>query len=374
MRHLAGITAIVLVLLGSAWAYQPARANGGVSCASDPVSGPPGTQFEISCSGFAPNVYVNAYVVEPDGRAISGRQVVGFASNVGDGNILTDMDGNAKFVWKSEGGTRELTGGGTFAHQLGDWTWVVQQLGAAQSVAAGGQAQLTIEAVNWEQEGASLNVSSSDTSTYQFNGAGFWRDEYVNVWVTLPPSCSGRANVEGASADDPYYQGLFDGFFGPNTVKANERGEIDFAILFTARACRGEYYATVYAPGSGYGAVTAFQVNGNVIETSASHHITAVPSSVNALDPQLTILGSHWDAYENINCWSTRPDGRSFNVGNVTSDATGTFALDIYISGNDSQAPYASEEPGVWSLTCRALPDGATAETTVSVHALTIDP
>lgn len=371
-RWLGGL--FFAVLMSAMWFGQSASADSGAQCAADPVSGAPGTKFTMTCTGFAPNTYVNAYVVEPDGRAIGGMQVVGFTSNVGNGNILTDADGAARFVWQSEGGTRELGGGGSFAHQLGNWTWVVHQLGAAQSIVRSAQVQLTIEAANWEQVGASLSATSNHWSSFNFSGSGFWRDEYVNLWVTLPPNCSGRSNVEGASADDPYFQGLFDGFFGPNTVKANERGEIAFTIVFTARACRGEYHATAYAPGSGYGAITAFQVSGDALTLSSNRRILAVPTAVNALNPALTILGSQWEANQAVSCWSTRPDGRTFDLGTVKSDAGGSFALDTHISGFDSIAPYASEEPGVWSVTCRAVGGGGAALTNVTVHALTVDP
>lgn len=372
-RWLLGST-IVLFLMGVSLVGQPASAAMGALCSADPLSGPPGTKFEMACTGFAPNTYVNAYVVEPDGRAISGAQVVGFTSNVGNGNILTDANGAAHFSWQSENGARELTGGGSFAHQLGNWTWVVHQLGAAQSVVLNGQVQVTIEAANWEQVGASLSATSSHWSSFNFSGAGFWRDEYVNIWVTLPPNCSGRANVEGASADDPHFQGLFDGFFGPNTVKANERGDIAFTIVFTARACRGDYHATVYAPGSGYGAITPFAVSGDAISPTAAQRISTAPPAVDALNPVLTILGSNWDANQAVSCWSTRPDGRTFDLGTVKADAGGSFALDTHISGFDSFAPYASEEPGVWSVTCRGVQNGDTALTNVTVHALTTDP
>ncbi len=351
---------------------RPALADSGAACTTEPASGPPGTRFVMTCTGFAPNTYVNAYVVEPDGRAVSGTQVVGLRSNVANGSSLTDSNGTAHFVWESEGGLRDI--GGSFAHQLGTWTWVIQQLGAAQSVVLKAQVQVTLESANWEQVGASLNVTSSHWNNFSFSGAGFWRDEYVNIWVTLPPSCSGSGNVEAVSAEDPYYQGLFDGFFGPNTVKANERGEIAFNLFFYARACRGEYHATAYAPGSGYSGIASFQVGGDAVTNSTSRRIIAMPTTLNALNPVLTILGSAWDANQTVSCWSTRPDGRTFDLGIIVPGADGSFALDAHVSGFDSTAPFASEEPGIWTLTCRPVKGGDAALTTVTVHALTTDP
>lgn len=367
------VTTLALVLAGLFLAAAPAHAAG-ASCSSDPVSGPPGTVFTIYCSGFSPNIHVNAYVVEPDGRAISASQVVGFTSNAGAGDVLTNALGEANFVWASQDGRTELPGGGTFSHQLGNWTWVVHELGPNKNVLTQGQATVTIEAYHWEQTGATLQSQTGDNKLHNFFGSGFWRDEYVNLWVTLPLNCSGRGNVEGASADDPLFQGLFDGFIGPNTVKANERGEIDFSILFTSRACRGYYQVTAYAPGSGYGATTEIAVGGDAIIESLGVSVTAVPASIDALDPVLTLLGNGWGANQAVNCWSTRPDGRSFTLGTATADAAGNFAWDVRISGSDSFAPFASEEPGMWNVTCRAPGNGATALTTVMVHALTSDP
>jgi hypothetical protein len=368
---------LLLVLFALVWTTAPARAAG-ASCVSDPVSGPPGTTFQIVCSGFSSNTHVNAYVVEPDGRAISAGQVVGFDSNVGGGSILTTGAGNASFAWHSQDGRIEQPGGGAFAHQLGAWTWVVHELGPAQTIVAQGQATVMIDAFHWEQTGASLHSETADHALHTFSGAGFWRDEYVNIWVTLPIHCSGRANVEGASADDPLFQGLFDGFIGPNTVKANERGEIAFSILFTSRACRGYYQVTVHALGSGYGAITEIAVGGNEIIETFGVSITAVPDSIDALYPILTLLGNGWGAYREVNCWSTRPDGRSFNLGTAKADAAGHFAWDVHISntpgGPDSFSPFASEEPGLWSITCRAPASGDTALTRIMVHALTSDP
>jgi len=323
--------------------------------------------------GFSPNTHVNAYVVEPDGRAVSAGQVFGFTSNVDGGDILTDQYGNASFWWASAGG-EALAGGGSFAHQLGDWTWVVHELGLTKSVVAEGQTTVHVESKDWIRYGGELTSSSDDKMNYTFYGRGFWRDEYVNIWVTMPADCSGRANVEAASADDPYYQGLFDGFFGPNTVKADEYGEITFPISFSERACRGWYKVSVYAPKSGYGTIAEFEVGGNAIVETLGQSISVTPDSVDALYPWITILGSGWNGYAPVSCWSTRPDGRSFGLGTAKADANGSFAWDVAISGNDSFAPYASEEPGLWSVTCNDSTSGHTALTTVLVHALTSDP
>ena len=92
------------------------------------------------------------------------------------------------------------------------------------------------------------------------------------------------------------------------------------------------------------------------------------------MNPLLNLLGSGWTPGADVNCWSTRPDGRRFPFADVRADGNGNFALDAPISGNDSSAPYASEEPGVWAVTCRVPATGETALTNAMVHALTLDP
>lgn len=346
----------------------------GAACHTDPASGPPGTRFDITCTGFSANTHVNAYVVEPDGRAIAAAQMTGFLSNENSGSILTDQNGNASFSWQTESGRVELDGGGAFAHQFGEWTWVVHELGLARAVLAQGEVHVTVEATNWEQVGATLAATGTDAANWTVTGTGFWRDEYVNIWVSLPPNCSGRANVEPASAEDPFFMGAYDGFTGPSTVKADKIGAISFPLVFSAQACRGIYYVTAYAPGSGYGAITQLTVLGDSVTLTAGQAISVVPTSLDALQPLLTILGSGWSPGEEVSCWSTRPDGRGFDLGQTRADAAGNFALDVSVSGDDSYSPYASEEPGIWSLTCRASPSGHTAVTSVTVHALTSDP
>lgn len=363
--------AFAAVLMGLAFA-SPTRAAG-ASCWSDPVSGPPGTSFYFYCAGFSPNTHLNTYVVEPDGRAVSGGQVSGFASNLGNGDILTDAYGEANFVWHSQGGSK-VQFGGAFAHQLGAWTWVAHQLGTNQSIVAQAQTTVIVESKAYTTSGAMIDITTNDHKTFWVSGSGFWRDEIVNVWVTLPGNCSGRANVEPASADNPAIQGMYDGFSGPSDVKADEEGNIVFPLEFTSRACRGWYAVTMRALGSGYGALASFEVKGDAIAEMGASWIQATPDTVNALNPWVAVSGSGWDAWEAINCWSTRPDGRSFSLGTVTADAGGYFNWDGLLSDFDSFSPFASEEPGMWHVTCRAPGDGDTAMTSLWVVGLESDP
>lgn len=366
------LLALVAVLVGLALS-SPTHAAG-ASCWSDPVSGPPGTSFYIYCAGFSANTHLNTYVVEPDGRAVSGAQVTGFASNLGAGDILTDADGEANFVWHSQDGAKELQFGGAFSHQIGAWTWVVHELGKTQTVVAQGQTTVIVESKAYDTSGAALDVTTNDYKTFWVTGSGFNRDEIVNVWVTLPGNCSGRANVEAAAADDPAIQGMYDGFSGPSNVKANETGTIVFPLEFTSRACRGWYSVTARALGSGNGAIASFEVKGDAVAVSSGSSIQVTPDTVNALFPWITIDGSGWGAGEAINCWSTRPDGRSFSLPRVTADGAGSFSWTGHLSNNDSFSPFASEEPGMWYMTCRAPGDGDTAMTSLWVVGLESDP
>lgn len=369
-----GFISLLFTLCALILHSAPAHAAG-ASCTVEPASGPPGTRFQIYCTGFTPNTHLNTYVVEPDGRAVSGAQVVGFRSVLGaTGSARSDPYGNAWFWWQSQDGREPLPFGGTFAHQLGDWTWVIHELAPGGAVALQGQVTVHLENSPWEQSGARLAVSSKDKVNWDFVGIGFLPNEAVNTWVTLPVNCSGRTDVEAASAEDPWLSGVFDGFYGPSVVKADEDGNIEFSVLFRPEACRGEYKLTAYAPGSGRGAEVAFTVEGMVPQLGSGQTLMTAPATVDALAPRLTLLGSGFSANAQVNCWTTRPDGRSFAVGTARTDASGSFALDTSASGGDSNAPLASEEPGIWSATCRVPNTDDAAFAVFTVFALTSDP
>ncbi len=364
---------LAAMLLGLGFAANPAQAAG-ASCWSDPTSGPPGTSFHVYCAGFSPNTHLNTYVVEPDGRAVSGGQVVGFSSNLGDGDILTNLYGEANFVWYSQSGAERQPFGGMFAHQLGAWTWVVHELGATQTVALQATTTVVVESKTFDTSGAALDVTTNDNKTFWVYGSGYARDEYVNVWVSLPTDCSGRTNVEAASADDPYIQGMYDGFSGPSAVKANEKGEILFPLTFSVRACRGWYSVTARALGSGNGAIADIQVKGDAVMETNGVWISVSPDAVDALNPWISIQGAGWGSLTMVNCWSTRPDGRSFNLGTIKANMAGELSWNGLVSNFDSFSPFSSEEPGMWYVTCRAPANGDTAMSSVSLYGLMSDP
>ncbi len=337
------------------------------TCSANPVSGPPGTAFSITCSGFTGNAVVNSYVVEPDGRAVSGSQIVGFTSNIGNGSVLTDSAGRAAFVWQSAGG-----GAAGFADQIGTWTWVVHELAPGGIIAAEGHVAVQVTGNPVSYAGAALTVEPAAGTTFNFTGSGFVPLEVANIWVTTPANCSGRIDVEGASALEPSVQGLLDGLLGPSSVKADSAGNIAFSLVFTPRACRGIYAVTARALGSGIGGTVNFQVTGNAITTNAS--LAAMPDTVTAIAPFLTLLGSGFNPGGKVNCWTTRPDGRAFDVGGASVESGGTFSLSIHASGFDSFWPFSSEEPGIWYATCAAPGGGTIAVTSFMVTSLTSDP
>ncbi len=364
MLRLGLISILALVL---ALGVSPVQATGGALCLANPMYGPPGTAFTITCTGFTPDKIVNAYVTEPDGRAVGAGQISGFVSNLNGGSILTDHGGNATFTWQSAGG-----GAAGFANQLGTWIWVVHELGQAGAVANEGQVTVKLTSVAAPQSGALLSVSPNAGTTFNFAGTGFDPFEMVNVWVTLPANCSGRANVEAASAVEPLIQGVYDGFFGPNTVKADADGNVAFSLVFTPLACRGQYQVTAHAMASARGGITSFEVIGGSIRPSAL--LVATPSSVSAVAPFLTLSGSGYAPGSDVYCWTTRPDGRVFGVGGAHVDGNGNFNVGIHASALDSFSPFASEEPGIWYATCSGPTGSPTAVTSFMVTSLIADP
>jgi hypothetical protein len=355
---------VLFSLLALLLGVSPAQASG-ATCSANPPSGPPGTAFSITCSGYSSNAIVNTYLIEPGGRAVSGAQITGFVSALGNGAVVTDKNGTASFTWQSADGALG------FANQFGSWTWVVHQFAPGGAVAAEGQ--MTVHLTNDYEihPRAVLAVKPVGGTTFNFVGTGFVPFEGVNTRVTPPPNCSGRDSA-GASAVGPLGQGSFAGYSGPSSVKADESGNIAFSLVFTSQACRGSYTVAARALRSGIGGEVTFRVRNTAITTDML--LAATPDSVTAIAPFLTLLGNGFPASAVVSCWTTRPDGHIVPVGNASADSSGNFALSIHASGFDSLWPLASEEPGIWYATCGRPNGSVLATTSFMVTGLTSDP
>ncbi len=358
MKYLK-LAAVALAIIALGLTVRPTSAAG--NCSVSPSgSGEVGTTFWISCGGFAPNIWTNVYAVEPDGRA-SGINAYGFFPT----EIKADENGVATFYFKSQIGN-------LFSVPVGRYTFVVHALTWGNAVVNEQQVDIELTPHPEAHTGAWLEstVNNRDVS---FTGGGFAPWEMANVWVTQPDAvkCSGIGTDQltlGALAANAAT--LWD---GPGTVKADADGNIAFSMHFNSSACIGEYAVTVRAPGSWRAAETYFTINGNSVTESGGAWLKVTPDSVLAYRSALTIWGGGFGAYQGVNCWFTRPDGRVITFINVDAktDAGGSFSVAAHL---DDFPPDTSTDPGTWYATCATPNHSFLATTWFTVQAPVLDP
>ncbi len=363
---LAIFAALVLVA-------APAQAStGSFVCVASPGSGPVGTVFGISCSGFTPGRISNIYAVEPDGRA-SGLNIYDFFPT----SVKASSTGVVAFSFMTEEP-------GFFSVPPGKYIFVVQELvpdgGGAVNIRA--QVPVTVESRADPLLGAVMAssfagvtkdpISNGPEQWFNIAGTGFVPGEAVNIWVTQPPAatCSGLGI-------DQLTLGVLAGngssvWEAPGTVKADSSGTIAFQIGFRPSACMGTYIISAHALGSGIGGEIGVQLHDTPIpETNAV--VVVSPSSVPAFNSVHTVSGTGFPANTGVSCWYTRPDGRVlFFIGfSAHADASGSFSVKNIL---DDFPPFTSTEPGMWSVTCANSSHSSIGTTKFLVFGLMADP
>ena len=339
----------------------------GPTLAVAPASGPAGTVFTFTGSGFSPNKIINIYAVEPDGLAAAG--CWNYAAPC---NVKTSETGSISFSWRSDRNSIR-------SQALGKYTWVARELKigadpvdaqASVMVTSGGEDVIS---------GAALNVSPSAGRQFSFSGSGFVPGEIVNAWLTYPPNCSSDWTRYPSAAVGVGFPSEFAGAVGPQAIKVTESGSIVFGVSMTSfdgnwhvspnrdeylppgyvyiientASCLGRYSMSVRSLKSGKGAIVEFEVTGNPIDESAKLEVEAFLGAEGAsvLFPVITARGSKYASNEGINCWSTRPDGGAYRELTFRADGDGNFT-GTWPVGYAWFGP-STEEPGQWWLTCR---------------------
>lgn len=374
------VLVLLLTVLLFGLANGHARAAGG-TLSVEPASGPAGTVFTFTASGFSPNKTLNVFAVEPDGIASQGCY-----NYIAPCDIKTNSSGVASFTWQSDKSAFR-------SQALGKYTWVVRELFLAGEH-VDGQADVRITPGGEEiVSGAALSITPSRGREFTASGSGFAPLEAVNLWLTLPVNCSSDIFAYPSGAIE----------FG--TAKASSSGTIGVELNFTEwkfftvglpgfppftwyitslADCSGTYSLTARALGSGSGATVSFEVTGNALpNTDAQLQVTVLNSDATGgadpLHPVIGVVGTGYAPNEGINCWSTRPDGRVYEEPAWTAnpipgvyggdgmrltmkaDGGGTFnsAWQIGWSQRDFSNTWgfdpkiSTEEPGLWYLTCR---------------------
>jgi hypothetical protein len=410
---------LVAMLFLSALAAIPqniAFAAADATCTSDPAAGPVGTRFVIVCSGFTPNSYVYAYLVEPTGAA--GEL---FAPS---GAIKVKEDGSITYTQQSKFEN-------VASLQTGTWTFVAEELGLAKTVKHRGEVKFTVTGGTEGVSGAALSPNPSTIHKPQtaydhfkmgagtFNtlalskpvtihGEGFAPNEIVTFW--LEPANGGCASMTKHTSvnagtivpsvvalyvhqdlNTPIYDGIGAQLLADAQADAN--GQVSVNVYFTSIACEGAWRFVARGNGSGRGASTWVTVIGNAVATNA--WLAADPSVVSAMFGTVHVNGSGFGANEHVSCWLTSPQGRTLGYPSdyyitystpnqfirnqeIRADAGGNVAFSlvtgsiyqhtvftISIGGVTQQAsdtvyePIASEGAlGEYAMTCRGDSSG----------------
>lgn len=329
MKRLAFLALGIVLLL--ALAYTPAeKIYAEESCTSGPV----GTVFQFTFTGFSPNTPVSIYLVEPGGVA---------TPPFGPSTAKSDASGTVTYSHASKFGNAA-------ALALGTWKIVVEEQGPAKTIRHRGISCFTVTGGTEGVSGAALSADpatlNKPTQAYQrssatapgvdvtFNdrtfaftdihGSGFASGESVTIWVEAP---NGKCNSLTSHLMDrysnyapplisynlnetlnlPIYDGLSAQIVG--NVKASEGGTISFGLGFSSLACEGKWRIVGRGNSSRHGAETWLAVIGNSIEETAT--LEASKASVDPLFDNIFFSGSGFAGNEHVSCWLSSPDGQA---------------------------------------------------------------
>lgn len=419
LRVFAVVLALVLYIAFVAIPPGPIFASSDAICTSDPSAGSVGTTFHLTCSGYTPNSYVYAYLVEPSGAAAPLFDH--------DGGIKVNEQGSISYSLPSSFEKDTTLGTGT-------WHFVAEQLGLAHTVVHHGEVAFTITGGTEGVSGASLSadpplihkpeqgigrivsggimlntLNTSEPS--DLVASGMLPGEVVTFWVEPPNgSCASNTqhyNVElgqivpgvgGVFVHEILNTPIFDGFGATlfDNVPADSSGSAATEALFFANACEGPWHFVARGNTSHRGGDAWLTVVGNPISNTAS--LSANPGVVSAMLDHISFSGSGFGVQEHVSCWITSPQGQvtgypfplpveysqptAFQRTHpILSDASGNIAFDfvtgsVYqkldITSNDNTGtttetlttinPIASEGAlGQWAMSCRGDSSGRTA-------------
>lgn len=345
-------TAFVLlgtVLLLALFVLQgsPASAASGV-CVSSPGSGPLGSVFTVTCSGFFPNEGITYWLTEPDGHAYAGLNNFINAST----SHRADSAGNASvtvFTRRSDGA----------AIALGEWAVTIK--GAANI----GIGRFTVTGGTEGVSGATLTANADGFVI----GSGFMPGEIVTIWFDYPNGdCSGEWKL-GTYLGGP---GLSTSPWGNR--KADSAGMIafNFGSSLFASECDGTYHIVARGNSSGAGGETWWTTGNNPVATNAV--LTANPSSVVARGGLISFSGFGFNSNSAVTCWETSPQGQALSIGPYMTGSGGTLGFSI-VTGSNYDPLYRSSEGalGRWAVTCRDG-SGNTAIAWFWVYGAMVDP
>lgn len=354
-----------LLILVAAFALMgvfaiPGKTASAAGCVADPAVGPIGTTFQIYCSGFTPNTWLNAYFVEPDGAAVTGP------------DIKSDQYGQTVRPFFTKFGNVGATA-------LGTYTYVIDEKGLANKILSHGEVTFRVTGGTEGVSGATLwssdaSITKSESTTIY--GSGFQPGEVVTVWWEYPHGDCSAYTLHGPFINFP---GIFEGLstLGLGNLKVGSDGTISFPLNWFSDDCEGTYRIVARGNSSGNGAETWVTVTGNAVSTNAV--LEASPNKAQALFDFVYFTGSGFSGNEPVSCWLTSPQGRAaavYGLDKIFFKAdNGNLSFSIYTGSLVPSFIYGSEGAlGEYAMTCRGDVSGATAIARFTVTGNTLDP
>ncbi len=326
MKRVLFILAAVLMLALFATPSTPARAESSIlaGCVSNPSSGPIGTVFVVTCTGFKAEEMVTAWLTEPDGQV----QAAPGGKTAKDGTFVLAFPTKFHDFFLSD-----------MSVAVGQWSLTVRSATTGLTMIG----RFTVTGGAGGVKGARLTADTTGLVT----GTGFLPGEPVSVWVDLP---NGDCSSNWTS---------FVGSFPPiglstvaaGTLKADMDGAIHFTFAVPSDWCRGTYHVVARGMVSGFG--------GEVWLTTANHNVTqnatltVTPTSAFILGSKLVFEGSGYGAGENVNCWETSPQGATFDLFSFKADAKGTFTGGFTTGLSSTFFAIGEGAVGEWTCTIR---------------------
>jgi hypothetical protein len=285
---LTGSFAGGLALLLGLWSWSALAATSLTATPSNPRQNDTVT---LIGAGFAAGETVSVWITYPD------YTVYGVAE------VMTTADGSFSFPYLPDflGATFTPTGRYTYTafgqssgHEV--YAGIDVDIGNAPGVSPG--VSLRAEASQIRQGGRNV-----------FLGEGYGSGEPVAVWLRYPDNSVISLGQLSASAS----------------------GQIEY-VLEMGGAPVGRYALTIFGMGTGSTGIAEFDLlAGDTIQASGTAQFVVGPSG-DAQRSFASFSGSGFQPNEIVTIWATLPDFSTFWVGDVRSNAEGSFATTLYLS------------------------------------------
>lgn len=369
MKRLLILASVALLMLALLAIPMTTQADDG-SCQSGHV----GTTFNFTFSGFSPNKYVTAYLVEPGGTAVNYDLVEPGGTAVNSGSFKTSNTGSVSISINSHFGDATLG--------LGNWKIVVEEHANGNVLVHKTIGCFTVTGGTEGVSGATLSTSETLVHPNEkliISGTGFMPLETVSLWSGRPNSCSSFSAHYVDAKNGATYENI--PVFGAWSsvaefdIKVDAHGEFHSAVSFAPGSCAGIWNVVARGNTSKRGGSVEVALVGNRVGNTAS--LVASKEFVNPFNDTIFFDASDFGAKDTLSCWTTSPDGRaieyglpgSFQVG-FKADASGSVRISLttgshLLSPDDPFAMFGTYDPqmsegalGVWSMSCQGLPSG----------------